>query len=359
MMNAAIYRSFGGPIKIEKVPIPSIPDEDSILVQVQATGVCRSDWHGWKGHDGDIREHGLPFVPGHEFSGIVARVGRNLQEFFRTGDRVVSPFILSCGDCQYCRKQRPTICARQQQPGFTYWGSFAEYAVIPRAKLNVKHIPNNVSFVQAAALGCRFTTAYRAVKQQGRLNQGETIAIFGCGGVGLSCIMMAKALGASSIMAVDISKQALALAKDLGATHTIDASIGDQGVRTEISKFSKGDGADICVDAAGFPSTCENAVFCTAPGGRMIQVGLPIGDVAPKVPMGYVAGKEIEIYGSHGFAADELPELLDLIAKGLIDPGKLVSLEATLAEGAKAIQNMDIGSPAGIIMVTCFKHCNL
>ena len=168
-MRAAIYRSFGGPIQIEEVPIPTAPS-DGVVVQVMATGVCRSDWHGWKGHDGDIHEHGLPFCPGHELSGIVCQVGPQVQNF-SMGDRVAVPFILSCGKCSYCQEGQPTVCTKQQQPGFTQWGSFAEYVALPRVDRNLRRIPPSVSFVQAAALGCRFTTAFRAVLQQGKLRE--------------------------------------------------------------------------------------------------------------------------------------------------------------------------------------------
>ncbi len=354
-MQAAVYREFGGPIRIEHVPIPPI-SPDGVLVQVMATGVCRSDWHGWKGHDDDVKEHGLPFVPGHELSGIVVRVGRSVKQF-SVGDRVTAPFILSCGNCRYCHRNRTTVCSNQQQPGFTYWGSFAEYVAIPRADRNVKRIPDSVSFVQAASLGCRFTTAYRAVKQQGRLQQGESIAIFGAGGVGLSCVMMAASMGANIIVAIDLSNEGLELAIQLGATHVVQASAKD--CCQQVQRICGGDGADLCVDAAGFAETCENAVLCTRPAGRMVQVGLPIGDHRPQVPMGRVAGKEIEIIGSHGFAADDLPELLDMVATSSLDPAKLVRREVSLREGAIELENMDKGSPIGITMIVRFNESKL
>jgi len=362
-MKAAVYRSFGGPIRIEEVPLPAV-STDGVLIQVMATGVCRSDWHGWKGHDDDVHQHGLPFVPGHELSGIVAQVGSAVTAL-KAGDRVVAPFILSCGTCRYCQMNRSTVCLAQQQPGFTLQGSFAEYVHLPRAARNVKKIPAAVSFVQAAALGCRFTTAYRAVLQQGRLTKGETLAVFGCGGVGLSCIMIAAAAGASKIIAVDVSLEALQKARELGATHTVqsqrDAPNDADAVRRQVKALCEqqhhhDQGADVCIDAAGFAATCENAVYCTRRAGRMVQVGLPIGDVPPVVPMGLVAGWEIEIYGSHGFSSDDLPGLLDMVAQGGLDPGRLVEREVTLAEGAQAIQDMDKGSPLGITMVTKFNQ---
>ena len=194
-MRAAVYSAFGGPITVQELPKPEAPP-GGVLIEVKATGVCRSDWHGWKGHDSDIADHGLPFVPGHELSGIVAQLGEGVSGF-AVGDRVAVPFILSCGGCRECARGRPTICEDQEQPGFTRFGSFAEFVALPRADRNLARLPAEVSFEAAAALGCRGTTAYRAVVQQGRLGEGESVAVFGCGGLGLSCVMMAKAHGAA------------------------------------------------------------------------------------------------------------------------------------------------------------------
>lgn len=363
-MKAAVYDTFGGPITVRDVPMPRLQstvdsdneDKDSILLQVRAAGVCRSDWHGWKGHDGDVIEHGLPFIPGHEISGVVVAVGANVKTL-QAGDRVAVPFILSCGACRYCNVlNRPTVCTLQEQPGFTRQGGFAEYVVLPRADRNIHKLPATVSFPQAAALGCRFTTAYRAVWQQGGLTATKSIAIFGCGGVGLSCVMLAVAKAAVQIIAVDVNEAALQKAVQLGATDTVNVTgMEQEDIIRAVKKLTiNGQGADVTVDAAGFASTCENAVHCARPAGRMVQVGLPIGVQRPQVPMGLVASKELELVGSHGFAADDLPELLQLVASGVLDPSKLVERKVTLQEGAQAIQDMDRGSPLGITMVTQF-----
>jgi len=356
-MKAAVYRSFGGPIRVENVPFPQTPPSDGVVIQVMATGVCRSDWHGWKGHDDDVKAHGLPFVPGHEVSGVVVKVGENVR-LFKPGDRVAVPFILSCGCCHSCFDKRPTVCVDQKQPGFTMWGSFAEYVALPRADRNLRKIPPSVSFVQAAALGCRFTTAYRAVLQQGRLQPQETVCVFGCGGLGLSCIMIAVTRGASNIIAVDVSEEALLKARELGATCTINAKDDDdETVRNRVLEATNGQGADLTLDAAGFPSTCENAVWCTRRSGRMVQVGLPIGGRPPLVPMGLVAAREIEIIGSHGFAANDLPDLLRLVADGRLDPGRLVERRVSLEEGAQALQDMDSKSPLGMTVIEFDEKC--
>jgi len=363
MMKAAIYDSFGGPITIQEVATPQLPN-DGVIIQVMATGVCRSDWHGWKGHDGDIHTHGLPMCPGHEFSGVVVRTGPSTHHF-QAGDRVAIPFILSCGSCGQCTKGRPTVCAKQEQPGFTRWGSFAEYVAVPRADRNLRHLPPEVTFVQAAALGCRFTTAYRAVLQQGQLQPRQSVAIFGCGGLGLSCILMAKHRQlASQIIAVDVSSSALKKARELGATHTVLLNHGDDGEEEPqamaklVAQCTDGhEGADLTIDAAGFAATSQAAVYATRPSGRMVQVGLPYGN--PPIPMSLVAGREITIVGSHGFDAQDLPDLLELIATNddegkIMDPCQLVEREVTLEEGCRALQDMDHISPLGIVMITKF-----
>ena len=364
MMRAAVYRQFGGPITIENIPIPSVPS-DGVLIKVMATGVCRSDWHGWKGHDDDVRQYlktsGTFFVPGHEVSGVIVSVGSQITKTSRfcVGDRVVVPFILSCGCCRECHPQRnrPTLCENQVQPGFTMLGSFAEYLAVPRSDRNLCLLPDQVGFSEAAALGCRFTTAYRAVIQQGKLGQGQTVVIFGVGGLGLSCVMIAESVPeVKSIIAIDISSDALHKASQLGATHLIDASTCDrESIIRKVNQITEGVGADLSIDAAGFAQTCENAVFCTRRGGKMVQVGLPIGGKAPLVPMGRVAGRELEIIGSHGIAATDMPKILSLVISKKLNPRSLIEKEVTLEEGMGALVKMDQMSPLGITLITSFK----
>lgn len=377
-MEAAVYTEFGGKIAVKTVLRPTLQDDFSVIVNVMATGVCRSDWHGWKGHDDDIKNHGMPFIPGHEFSGVVVDVG-NLVKKIRKGDHVAIPFILSCGHCAECQFDRPTVCLQQAQPGFTMNGSFAEFIAISRADRNLRKIPDGVSFVEAAALGCRFTTAYRAVVQQGlRLNSLQSLrnlssqnrthrssrrimCIFGCGGLGLSCIMIARAFktegNISSIIAIDVNTHALDKALELGADSIVNAnSLTNDAIREKVLYLTHGLGAELTIDAAGFSSTCENSIHCTRRGGRMVQVGLPIGSHRPDVPMGLICGRELEIVGSHGFDAKELPDLLDLVLTGKLDVKKLVEKEISLEEGAVALMSMDKGSPLGMWMITKFRE---
>jgi len=353
-MKAGIYKEFSGKIVVQEVPIPSI-SKDGVLIQVMATGVCRSDWHGWVGHDADVQHLGLPHCPGHEFSGVVRKVG-SLVKTFQQGDRVAIPFILSCGNCHHCHDSRPTVCAHQEQPGFTQWGSFAEFVSIPRADRNLCKLPSSISHVQAAALGCRYTTAYRAMIQQGKCRKGQTVAVFGCGGLGLSCILMAVSQGATAIIALDVSAPALEKAKELGATHIVQTNRNQSS--EEMASLMKQctpykEGADLTIDAAGFPTTSEAAVYATRPSGRMVQVGLPFGQI--NIPMTLVASKEIELVGSHGFDALDLPHLLELISTNpAMNPARLVEKCVSLEEGCQALMEMDKASPLGMTMITKF-----
>src|SRR5215212_274732 len=218
-MRAVVYDAFGEVPRVEVVADPSAPVHGAV-VRVEASGLCRSDWHGWMGHDPDIRR--FPHVPGHELAGVVEAVGRDVRRW-RAGDRVTVPFVCGCGTCEQCAAGDHQICDRQTQPGFTRWGSFAELVALDWADVNLVALPQDVGFDAAAALGCRFATAYRAVLQVGRARAGEWVAVHGCGGVGLSAVMIAVAAGAR-VVAVDVVAGALALAGRLGAEVLIDAT---------------------------------------------------------------------------------------------------------------------------------------
>ena len=216
-MRAALLSRFADPVEITQVPDPACP-RDGAVIAVRACGVCRSDHHAWKGADPDVA---LPHVMGHEFAGEVIETGPECRGWQR-GDRVTAPFILGCGACPDCRGGEPTICDNQQVIGFTRWGAFAERIAIPRADFNLVRVPDAMDHAAAAGMGCRVTTAFRAVADRAQVQPGEWLAVHGCGGVGLSAVMIGAALGAR-VLAIDIAPEALALARDLGATTTLDA----------------------------------------------------------------------------------------------------------------------------------------
>jgi hypothetical protein len=183
--------AFGRPLVVDEVPDPS-PPPGGVVLRVEATGVCMSDWHSWMGHE---ELPGLPHVPGHEMTGVVESVGAEVTRW-RQGDRVIVPFSIGCGACRSCLAGRLNTCDRAFTPGFSAWGSFAQLVAIDHADLNLVRLPDEMEPVHAAALGCRFITAFRAVVDRGRLASGEWLSVYGCGGVGLSAVMLGKALGA-------------------------------------------------------------------------------------------------------------------------------------------------------------------
>jgi D-arabinose 1-dehydrogenase-like Zn-dependent alcohol dehydrogenase len=343
-MRALMYDAFQGPLRVTEVAAPK-PSAAGVVVRVGATGVCRSDWHGWQGHDADIV---LPHVPGHELAGTVEAVGSAVRNW-RVGDRVTVPFVCACGTCAECLAGDHQVCARQTQPGFTHWGSFAELVALDMADVNLVALPDDMPFSVAAALGCRYSTSFRAVVHQGRVQPGEWLAVHGCGGVGLSAIQIAVAHGAR-VIAIDVSVPALDIAKRLGADRTLD--IGDtdaDGVALAVRDMTEG-GVHVSLDALGSVATCGASVLSLRRRGRHVQVGLlPPSTV---VPMDRVVAYELEIYGSHGMPAYAYPELLAMVADGRLRPDLLVTREIALDQAADALRS--VGQMPGITVITSF-----
>ena len=346
-MKAAIYEQFRQPLTIQQVPDPAPPD-DGVVVAVKATGLCRSDWHGWMGHDADIRP---PHVPGHELAGVVAAKGK-LVTRWSVGDRITVPFVCACGVCRPCRAGNEQVCDHQFQPGFTHWGSFAEYVAIHRADLNVVRLPAELSFTTAATLGCRFATSFRAVVDQARVREGQWVAVHGCGGVGLSAIMIARALGAQ-VIAIDIAQDKLDFARSIGANATLNAR-EHADIPAAVRDLTRG-GADVSVDALGNPQTCFNSIACLAKRGKHIQVGLLLAEESrPALPMDQVLSKELEIIGSHGMQAHRYPAMLEMIRSGRLQPEKLLGRTITLDESVTALPRMDRDPSLGVTVIDSF-----
>jgi alcohol dehydrogenase len=332
----------GGPLAVREVPDPVAPD-GGVVVRVHATGLCRSDWHAWAGHD-DVA---LPHVPGHELAGVVAAVGDGVARW-AVGDRVTVPFVCGCGRCAYCRSGNAEVCPEQEQPGFTHWGSFAEFVALHAADTNLVAVPEGVSFEAAASLGCRFATAYRALTGRARLEPGEWVTVVGAGGVGLSAVMIAKALGAR-VVAVDRHQGALDAASALGADHVLLADGTDVPARAHA--LTDG-GSHVAVDAVGSEQTCADAVLSLRRRGRHVQVGL-LPPVAghPRVPMARVIAWELDLLGSHGMAASDYPAMLALIERGVLRPQGLIERVVGLTEAAALLPGVGDASPAGMTMI--------
>ncbi len=346
-MRAVFYEEFQGPVKVREVRNP-VAKPGSVVIKVEATGLCRSDWHGWMGHDADIH---LPHVPGHEFAGIVTERGEGVEKW-RAGDRVTVPFAGGCGHCSECRTGNHQVCNNQFQPGFTAWGSFAEYVEIHYADINLVRLPDDMDFVTAAGLGCRFVTSFRAVVDQGKVKAGEWLAVHGCGGAGLSAVMIAAAMGAS-VVAIDIDDKKLELAQKAGAQVLINAKkVGD--IPSEVKEATRG-GAHVSIDALGSQETCFNSVACLRKRGRHVQVGLMTGKHRhPVLPMDKVVTNELEIIGSHGMQAFRYMELFELIRNNKLNPGLLTGKTISLNDAPLQLVKMNKFEHRGMTIINKF-----
>ena len=346
-MKAVIYRAFSERPEIEQLPDPT-PRADAVVLRVMASGVCLSDWHGWRGTDPDIK---LPHVPGHELAGVVEAVGADVSKW-QVGDRVTVPFVGGCGKCPECHSGNHQVCDFQFQPGFTHWGSFAEYVAIHYADVNLVRLPEAMKFQTAASLGCRFATSFRAIVDQGEVTAGQWVVVHGCGGVGLSAIMIASALGAN-VVAVDIADNKLQLAREVGAVATLNASAVDD--LADAVRDLTGGGAHVSVDAIGNAEVCFNSIDSLRKRGRHVQIGLLVGDNNwPRIPMDKVLANELQIVGSHGMQAHRYVEMMDMISSGRLSPEKLIGRTIGLDESIEALVSMSEFRSNGVTIITSF-----
>jgi alcohol dehydrogenase len=364
-MRAIVYDRFGTAPEVREVEAPTAP-EGGVVIRVAASGLCRSDWHAWAGHDDTVH---LPHVPGHEFVGTIEQVGSGVTNW-SVGDRVTSPFVCGCGVCEWCLGGNAQVCPNQTQPGFTGWGSHAELVAIHAADTNLVAVPDTISDDAAASLGCRFATAFRAVRARADVQPGEWVAVFGAGGVGLSAVMIASALGAR-VIAVDRNPDALALARSVGAEATVvvpssplEAPAASVGVNSsadglpgaaasvvdQVISITDG-GAHVALDAVGSASTATDALLSLRRRGRHVQIGLLSADELPHLPLDRVIGWELDLLGSHGMAARDYAAMLTLVADGTLRPQDLVGGAVTLAEGATLLPLTATAPPTGITVI--------
>lgn len=346
-MRAAVYEEFTAPLTIQTVSDP-VPSDDGVVLRVEASGVCRSDWHAWMGHDPDVT---LPHVPGHEMAGIVEAVGKDVTRW-KPGARVTLPFCCGCGGCPPCREGHLHLCDHSFQPGFTHWGSFARYCAIRYADTNLVRLPDEIDFVTAASLGCRFVTSFRAVVDQGRTVADEWVAVHGCGGVGLSAIMIASAIGAR-VVGVDIDDEKLVLARSFGATAVVNARDTDDV--TGAVKDKTGGGAHVSIDALGSVGTCRNSIQCLGKRGRHVQVGLLLAEESDApLPMYDVISRELELVGSYGMPANRYDDVLDMIVSGKLNPHKLVANTVALEDASTVLTAMGMFGTTGVTVIDQF-----
>lgn len=346
-MRAIVYSVFGAEPQLRDVPPPSPPTR-GVVVNVKACGLCKSDWHGWQGHDPLIDP---PHVPGHELAGTVAAVGAGVENW-QPGDRVTVPFVGGCGRCNHCAAGHPQVCPNQFQPGFSGWGAFAEQVAIDYADANLVRVSEAIDLVTAASLGCRFGTAFRAVVDQGEVSAGEWMAVHGCGGVGLSAIMVATAVGAQ-VVAVDVRTDALNLAEEAGAAYTLH--LPDQEDVVEAIRRRTDGGAHVSIDAVGNATACVNSVSCLRKRGCHVQVGLMVGeDRYADVPLDRVVADELELLGTHGLQAHRYSALLEMVRAGTLAPEQLVQDTLPLEEAGTALTELGASPTPGIQVVDEF-----
>lgn len=347
-MRAVLFETFGERPSLHDVSDPHLTD-DGVIIQVKANGICRSDWHGWMGHDPAIAN--LPHVLGHELAGVIESVGNNVSSW-KKGDRVTVPFSGGCGYCPQCKDGFPNICDNDFQPGFTAWGAYAELVAIRYAEWNLVRLPDDMNFVGAATLGCRFATAFRGVLDQGKISKGNWVVVHGCGGVGLSAIMIASAIGAR-IVAVDITDAKLELARSAGAQHTVNIT----ETETMVEKVCEitGGGAHVSIDAVGNSRVSRNSINCLRKQGLHVQIGLTVGrDSVVGVPMDKVIARELKIVGSHGIQAFRYKDMLEWIRDKKIDLNSLVSRTVSLEESIDVLVGMGNFDGEGVTVIDRF-----
>lgn len=343
-MRAAILTAYNQPLTIGTVPDPACPD-DGVVLRLLACGICRSDWHGWTGEHPKVRPGD---ILGHEYAGEVVAAGPRAQ--WQVGDRVIAPFILSCGSCPDCRSGATTTCKSQIVPGFGTQGAWAEYVAVPHAH-NLAALPDGLSPVLAAGLGCRVTTAWHALTGRAAVQAGEWLAIHGTGGVGLSALILGRALGARVIV-VDVVPERLAHALTLGAEAAVDARTGRAAA--EIVELTGG-GAHVSLEALGHPATLAASVACLRPLGRHVQIGLPTGHHARmEIDLNAVYMKQLALYGTRGMPSWRYPSLLGLIAAGRVDVSPIVARTVPLSGASDELAAFNGPMPPGVAVIDSF-----
>jgi propanol-preferring alcohol dehydrogenase len=312
-MKAVRLAAVGRPLEMQEIALPAVGPLD-VLVQVAAAGICHSDVHYRAG----VSPAGpLPLTLGHEVSGVVAQVG-DLVTGWRPGDRVCLHYLATCGHCAYCRQGQEQFCTAGQMIGKQRDGGYAEFIAVPAS--SVFPLPDEISFEFGAVMMCSSATALHALRK-GRLAAGESVAIFGAGGLGMSAIQIARAMGALAIFAVDLDAGRLALAARLGAV-PVDAQRGD--TTAEIKRLNGGRGVDVALDFVGVAATLRPAIASLAPFGRVVAVGLGQEPV-PIYPYQEIINREAEIIGCSDHLASEIPLLTELVRRGSLDLAPVVT----------------------------------
>lgn len=312
-MKAVRFTGANKPLELHDIPIPEIGERD-ILVKVKAAGICHSDAHY---RAGISPVHPIPLTLGHEVAGVVERVGAQAGSV-KIGDRVCLHYNITCGDCHYCATGNDQFCETVRMLGHYTDGGYAEYIAIPAR--NAIHLPDEIPFEQGATLMCASATAFHALKKS-RLKAGERVAIFGAGGLGQSAAQLAKAFGALEVFAVDIHEDKLKLAAHYGAI-PINAKAKD--AVEEIKRLTHNKGVDVAIEMIGLPVTMKQAIKSVGVLGRVVIVGLSNKPIEVDT-YHEILGNEVELIGSNDHHLQELPLLVEMARKKVLDVSKIVT----------------------------------
>jgi D-arabinose 1-dehydrogenase-like Zn-dependent alcohol dehydrogenase len=345
-MKALVMEEVGKPMVVkENWPEPKCPP-DGAIVRVEASGICRSDWHLWQGDWGWIGfRPRMPTVLGHEFAGVIEEVGKEVKNL-RAGTRVVVPLAQGCGVCEDCRTGHSNHCLG---PGM---GGYGRFAVLSHADFNFAPLPEKIDFVEASAMGCRYVTAFHAILDQGQVKADENVVVYGCGGVGLSAIQISTALGAR-VIAVDLDDRKLDLAKRAGASDVVNGKSTDP-VKAVID-LTRG-GADVSVDALGIAATCRNAILSLRKRGRHIQIGLTTQREKGEVPLpiDQIVFKELQITGSLAIQSFRYPAMLSMVERGRLAPRELITETIPLEKAFDVLDQMSKFENVGMSVINQF-----
>ena len=320
-MKAVRIVEIGEPLEMQDIPVPPV-GAGEVLVRIKAAGICHSDVHY---RAGASPVGPLPLTPGHEVAGIVEKVGAGVSTL-RAGDRVCLHYLLTCGQCHHCRSGHEQFCPEGQMIGKNCDGGYAEYIVVPAR--NAVHLAEGIPFEQGAVLMCSSATSFHALRK-GQLQAGETVAIFGAGGLGMSAIQLAQALGALEVYAVDINPEKLQQAQSYGA-HPVDA--GQSDPVAEIRRLTGGRGVDVALELIGLKQTMEQTVQSLAVLGRAVLVG--IADQPLEIDSySQLLGREAHVLGSADHLLWELEVLVEYVRQGRLDLSQVVTHTVPLQAG--------------------------
>lgn len=353
-MRAAVIKELNKPLEVQNVPDPECPP-DGAIIRVGANGICRTDWHLWTD---DWAWRGLaikpPFVLGHEFSGTIEEVGKDVRKW-RKGDRAIFPMNPGEGTCEWCMSGNQHICdyGAQLVPGVSYWGAFGEFVAVRFADVNLVRQPASLSFAETASLACRYMAAFHGVVDQANVRGGEWVAVYGAGGgIGLSAVQVATAIGAK-VIAVDIAQEQLNAARELGAVHCVDSRKDDP---VEAVKTLTSGGAEVSVDALGIAQTCQQSVLSLRKLGRHVQLGHTTRKEAGYVPLpiDVILLNELRLFGTFGMQGQRYGSMLAMCEAGVLKPAQVVRQRVGLDGINGVFEAMGRYDTAGVVVIDQF-----